>query len=88
MAPGTAATAGAGNSDSSGLSHYISPGGPSQTTDSAYNSEHEHTPEQQDGEQPKSKNPEFRIAASPLQPDLWRAFNKVGNEMIVTKPGR
>lgn len=94
MAPGTAATAGACNSDSPGLSHYslsgaqISSGRASQSTDSAYNSEHERTPEQ-DCQPPKQKKAaELRIVASPLQADLWRAFNKVGNEMIVTKPGR
>lgn len=56
-------------------------------TDSAYNSEHEHTPEQQQGQQAKLQKP-TTIGARPVQAELWRSFNRVGNEMIVTKPGR
>jgi hypothetical protein len=54
-------------------------------TDSAYNSEHEHSPEQQEGNKEKQ---DMSIDARPAQTDLWKSFSKVGNEMIVTKPGR
>lgn len=86
--PGTAASAGA---------HYLvqasprvqasviaSSKGSQKLTDSAYNSEHEQTPEQQEGHHVK----ELIIGARPVQADLWRSFNTIGNEMIVTKPGR
>ena len=28
------------------------------------------------------------VTASLMEADLWKSFNTVGNEMIVTKPGR
>lgn len=55
------------------------------TEDSAYNSEHEHSPEQPVGEQAVAP---ISISAKLAQEQLWKSFNKIGNEMIVTKPGR
>ena len=52
--------------------------------DSAYSSEHENTPEQQDATLSLSKG----ISVTLLDEDLWKSFHKIGNEMIVTKPGR
>lgn len=66
-------------------------------TDSAYNSEHEHTPEEQDNskaseeEEPteeKEEEEEEGIRVKLQEANLWKSFHKVGNEMIVTKPGR
>lgn len=51
--------------------------------DSAYNSEHEHSPEQAEGAVALPS-----ITAKLAQEQLWKSFCEVGNEMIVTKPGR
>lgn len=56
---------------------------PDPPVDSAYNSEHENTPEQDAANQLSR-----RITATLLDEKLWKCFYKTGNEMIVTKPGR
>ncbi len=60
------------------------------TADSAYNSGHENTPEQLEAaqQQAKSKPAPPTITVLLSEEELWKAFHKVGNEMIVTKPGR
>lgn len=55
-------------------------------SDSAYNSEHEDTPEQ--SEAAPAQASDRKITATLLDEELWKSFNKIGNEMIVTKPGR
>lgn len=56
------------------------------TADSAYSSGHENTPEQPEAAQQARSTGQITVFIS--EEDLWKAFDKVGNEMIVTKPGR
>lgn len=71
----------------------------SSIVDSAYNSDH--APEEHEdaadpeaaameGEEPETEVKEKgkTITAALVELDLWKDFYKVGNEMIVTKPGR
>lgn len=57
----------------------------SPAADSAYCSEYESTPAEQ--ENPPSQLSK-KITAILLDEELWQSFNRIGNEMIVTKPGR
>ena len=53
-------------------------------TDSAYSSEHENTPEQQGTSSISNQG----ISVNNNDEELWKSFHKIGNEMIVTRPGR
>ena len=56
--------------------------------DSAYNSEHEHSPEQPEESPDSPSKEESSIKVKLIEEELWKSFHKIGNEMIVTKPGR
>lgn len=48
------------------------------------------TPTNSDGGSTEGDSPSHagRVSVSLAERELWEAFNRVGNEMIVTKPGR
>ena len=52
--------------------------------DSAYNSENENSPEQQIS----SQSLERKVTVNLPDKKIWKKFYLIGNEMIVTKPGR
>jgi CMP-N-acetylneuraminic acid synthetase len=49
------------------------------STDSPSNTAQAHSPEPQEEE---------LVSVTPADEKLWKSFSKIGNEMIVTKPGR
>lgn len=53
------------------------------STDSAYNSEHEET-----REEPQGSSQKRNVRVTMIDEKMWKRFNAIGNEMIVTKPGR
>ena len=55
------------------------------TIDSA---EYQKTPAQFEAAQQVGSKPAKKIIAQLNEEELWKSFNEVGNEMIVTKPGR
>ena len=61
--------------------------------DSAYSTEHEKSPDQsasaaKEKETKRRPQPAKKLTAKLQDDEMWKVFNKLGNEMIVTKPGR
>lgn len=61
--------------------------GPEIPIDSAYSTEHEKSPDQEK-EAKRKPQPAKKFTAKLQDDDMWKVFYKLGNEMIVTKPGR